>query len=95
MTVHWTESALADLQAIGVYIGLRSTRYARTFVERVVSRAEILASQPYSGANVAEYDDPAIREVLVVPYRIIYRVLPTEVHVIAVVHGARKFPPTE
>lgn len=93
MILRWTESALLDLHAIEAYIGLRSSRYARSFVERVVSRAEILVSQPFSGVSVPEFDDPAIREVLVVPYRNIYRVLPAEVQVIAVVHGARNLPP--
>jgi len=93
VTVRWTESALADLCAIETYIGLRSSRYAKAFVERIVTRTEILAQQPLSGASVPEYHDPAIREVLLWPYRIIYRVLATDVHVVAVVHAARQFPP--
>ncbi|MGD9647730.1 MAG: type II toxin-antitoxin system RelE/ParE family toxin [Pirellulales bacterium] len=95
MTVHWTESALADLCAIEAYIGLRSARYAKSFAERIVARTEILAQHPQSGASVPEYDDPAIRQVLLSPYRIIYQILASEVHIVAVVHAARQFPPGE
>ena len=95
MTVRWTESALADLCAIEAYIGLRSSRYAKAFVEKIVNRTEILAQQPLSGARVPEYDDAAIREVLLSPYRIIYHVLANDVHIVAVVHAARQLPPAE
>ena len=41
---------------------------------------------------VPEYEAPDIREVIERPYRIIYRVKAERVEVLAVVHGAQRFP---
>lgn len=40
---------------------------------------------------VPELDDPAIREVFVFQYRLMYRVEETRVVVVAFLHGARDF----
>lgn len=92
MTVHWTEAALADLEAIEAYVGRHSPQYARQVVERLFGRSERLADHPLSGPVVPEYRDEPLREVLEAPYRIIYRVLDDQVDVLTVVHGARRLP---
>jgi plasmid stabilization system protein ParE len=38
---------------------------------------------------------PTIREVIEGAYRVVYRVTPDAVQILAVVHGARRFPPAE
>ncbi len=48
-----------------------------------------ISARGWSGSG---YDVDDIREVLEYPYRIIYRVLPDRVDVLAVVHGARRLP---
>jgi plasmid stabilization system protein ParE len=40
---------------------------------------------------VPEIDDPALREILVHRYRLIYLVLPDSVQILAFIHGARDF----
>jgi toxin ParE1/3/4 len=42
---------------------------------------------------VQEYERDDVREVLEYPYRIIYRIKPDQIDVLAVVHGARELPP--
>ena len=42
---------------------------------------------------VPEYEAPDIRELIERPYRIIYRVMPDQIDVLAVIHGARLLPP--
>jgi toxin ParE1/3/4 len=90
MTVNWTESALADLRAIEAYISRHSAQYGRSMVERIFARTKQLAAFPQLGAVVPEYEDESLRELLERPYRIVYRVLPDRVDVVAVVHGARR-----
>lgn len=92
MTVHWTNSSIADLRAIEAYISRHSTRYARRMIARIFARASRLSDQPDVGRIVAVYDDGILREVLVVPYRIIYRVSEEQIDIVAVVHSARQLP---
>jgi len=40
-----------------------------------------------SGRKVPEYESDGIREVIEKPYRIIYRIKPDQIDVLAVVHG--------
>ena len=39
MNVHWTESALADLQAVEAYISRHSPQYALGMIERIFGAA--------------------------------------------------------
>jgi toxin ParE1/3/4 len=48
-----------------------------------------------SGRVVPELARPTIREVIDGAYRIVYRVTPDALQILAVVHGARRFPPVE
>lgn len=92
MTIHWTRAALADLEAIEVYISRHSARYARGMVERIFDRVQQLEDHPLSGPVVPEYGDESLRELLEKPYRIIYRVLEDRVDILAVIHAARSVP---
>ena len=94
MKVCWTDNAIGHLCAIHEYIARDSSTYARRMIDRLTARSIQLARSPLSGAVVAEYGAPDIREVIEKPYRIIYRVETDRVDVLAVIHGARLLPPT-
>ena len=94
MKVQWTDTALGHLTAIYDYIAQNSPRYAQGMVDRITRRTEQLVQFPLIGAVVTEYDDEEIREILEHPYRIIYKVIPERIDVLAVIHGARRLPPT-
>jgi plasmid stabilization system protein ParE len=94
MTVHWTETAIAHLRAIRDYVARNSPGYAQALADRITRRSEKLADMPLLGAEVPEYADESIREVLEHPYRIIYRVIPDRIEILAVIHGARQLPRT-
>jgi plasmid stabilization system protein ParE len=93
MNVYWTEAALADLRAVQSYIARRSPRYAEAMVQRIIDRTDSLSQHALIGAVVPEYDAEILRELLESPYRIIYRVLPEQIDIIAVIHAARTMPP--
>lgn len=93
MRVLWTETAIGHLTDIYEYIARDSARYAKRMVDRITARSRQIASFPESAPVVAEYADPAIREVVEGPYRVIYRVQSDAVVVLAVIHGARLLPP--
>jgi hypothetical protein len=53
------------------------------------ARAASLDTFPERGRRVGEFDDPAVRELIVGSYRLIYRVRTTKVVILAFVHTAR------
>lgn len=75
------------------YVAQHSPRYAQGLVDRITRKTEQLAQFPQLGAEVPEYEDESIRELLEHPYRIIYRVREDRVEILSVVHGARQLPP--
>jgi len=92
MRVYWTENAIGHLVNIYEYIAVNSPTYGRRMVDRITRRSEQIAEQPLSGKKVPEYDAEDIRELIENPYRIIYRVKPDRIDVVAVIHGARLLP---
>lgn len=92
MRVHWTENAIEHPANIYEYIGLNSETYARRMVDRITRRSGQIADHPLSGRKVPEYDAEDIRELIEKPYRIIYRIKPDQIDVLAVIHGAMLLP---
>lgn len=91
----WSPQALRDLEGIRDYIAADSPLYASLVVERIVARAEGLPDFPESGRVVPERNDPAIREVIVRPYRVVYRLRPNVVEIATVFRASRMFPELE
>ncbi len=89
MKAHWTINAIGHLANIYEQIGLNSLTYANRTVDKITRRSEQIADQPYSGRKVPEYDAEDIRELIEKPYRIIYRIKPDQIDVVAVIHGAQ------
>ena len=92
MKVQWTINAIGHLTNLYEYIGLNSPTYAKRTVDKITLRSEQITDQPYSGRKVPEYDAEDIRELIEKPYRIIYRIKPDRIDVVAVIHGAQLMP---
>ena len=67
--------------------------YADRTVDRLTRRSEQVGQFPRSGRMVPEYQVADIREVIERPYRIIYRIKPDQIDVLAVFHSAQELPP--
>jgi toxin ParE1/3/4 len=93
MTIRWTNSAIAHLVAIHEHIGCDSPRYASRMVDRITARTRQVGTFPLSDQSVPEYRDPAIREVIEGPDRMIYEVADNDIRALSVIHGARLPPP--
>ena len=89
MIVVWTETALDHLAGIKQYISQTSQIYAEQVVRRIIDRGKQLEAFPESGREVPEVGKPDVREVMELPYRVIYRVKRDRVEVVAVVHERR------
>lgn len=90
----WSEQARDDLQAIVLFIAQDNPIVAESFGYRLMSRVDVLAQFPQIGRVVPEENDETVREIVLCPYRIIYKVL-AEKQVVAIAriwHGARGEP---
>jgi plasmid stabilization system protein ParE len=92
MKVVWTERALARLQQLHDYIARDQPINARRVIQRLLDREAQLAAHPRSGRTVPEYDDPDVRELIDVPFRIVYRVEAASVRVLTVRHSTEMLP---
>ncbi len=92
MRVIWTPEAQAHLDGIYQYVKRDAPFYAQGIVDKLTRRSQQLVGHPYSGRIVPDYDDRNLRELIVFPHRLIYRVTADCIYVIAVFHGARQLP---
>ena len=93
MTVTWRDEATRNLEQLYAFTAAYSEVAARNLINRLVARADALGDFPDLGRVVPELENQDIRELNESPYRIIYRVLHSEVEILAVFHGARSgFP---
>lgn len=92
MKVLWTESALAQLQAIHDYLAQSSMEYAVRIVDRLTARSIQVAMFPFSGRMVPEYELDEVREVIEGTYRIVYLIDSGQqkIEVLAVIHSSRE-----
>ena len=89
--VVWTDQALQMVDEVLDYIAMDSPEGARSVLDQTLAAASSLATLAARGRVVPEVDDPAVREVFVFNYRLIYEVAPSEVRILTFVHGARDF----
>jgi toxin ParE1/3/4 len=90
--VIWSLSALEDADAIAAFIARDSVDRAALFITRLFEAVDRIASHPEAGRIVPELSDSNRREILVGPYRLIYRMEDENIWIVAVVHGARDWP---
>ena len=90
----WSEQARDDLQSIVLFIAQDNPTVAESFGYQLISKVDVLAQFPQLGRVVPEENDEMVREIILRPYRIIYKVL-AEKQIIAIAriwHGARGEP---
>lgn len=92
MKLFWTGPALFDLGALHAYVAQDNEGAANVIVERIVTRAERqLSKLPESGrpGRIAK-----TRELVVsgTPYILPYRIVGDAIHILRVLHSARRWP---
>lgn len=90
--VWWSPQSLRDLENIRAYIAKDSPAYADLVLRRLVAAVERLSNFPESGRMVPDRSSPEIREIIVKPYRIVYRVRLGTVEIVTIFRAARLFP---
>ena len=90
----WAPSARLDLKELASYIAETRPEVSARFVQSVFRTVEPLTCFPESGRIVPEFNDPALREVIRKPCRIVYRIKadPQVVEIVRVWHATRGTP---
>jgi plasmid stabilization system protein ParE len=89
--VVWAESSRNALDDVITYIAEDSQQAAVEVLDAALAAASDIATLSERGRVVPELNNPAIRELFVFRYRLIYRVDDQHVVVVAFLHGARDF----
>jgi len=92
--VYWTQPAAADLLETAAFIRREQPAAARRLYDDVSKKTNLLRHHPLLRRIAPEFQNRFLRELVVSPYRVIYRVLAAEsrIEVLAVVHGSRLLP---
>jgi len=90
--VEWADVAKKDLKQIINYIAIDSPGNALQILKKIRRKASSLNTSPERGRIVRELLDQGIqtyRELIVAPWRIIYRISDTTVYVLSVIDSRR------
>jgi len=87
-----TDRALTDLRGIRDYIAANSPHNAAKFLEKLLSQLALLETHPDAFATARE--DPLVpytlRQLVIKPYRILYRVEGKQVLILHIRHAAER-----
>jgi toxin ParE1/3/4 len=89
--VIWAESARNSLDEVIEYIAQDSQSRAIEVLEEALRAGASLATFSERGRIVPELNDPAVRELFVYRYRLLYQVGDDRVLIVGFLHGARDF----
>jgi len=89
--VRWTMPAANQLQSVFEYIAVENKPAAYRTVRRIREAILLTARMPYSG-RIGRTE--GTREITVsgTSYLVAYRIVDNMIHVLAVMHGAQKWP---
>lgn len=90
--VLWAEVAIRDLEQIVDYVGREAPMASERIFDSVVERSRTLDTMPLRGRVVPELERFEIathRELIIPPYRLIYRVDASRVLVVGLFDGRR------
>lgn len=91
MKLRWTDGALEDLQAAREYLEAENPRAAWDAINRIISAVERLERFPQMG-RPGRVDRSRELVVTGTPFVVAYRLKGESIQVLAVLHGARKWP---
>jgi toxin ParE1/3/4 len=89
--IRWTRLARADIKAAHEYLAVDSPDAADQFLERIQQAATVLVRHPMAGRAGR---NPGTRELVVpgTPWIVPYRIRRGFIDILAVIHGARRWP---
>src|SRR5438132_1348040 len=92
LPLEWTRAAAVHLEEIRAYIARNAPTNARRFIAKIRRGVEGLRTFPNIGELLEADERGHLRELYFQSYRVIFRVLPDRVRILAIVHAARANP---
>ena len=89
MIVRWTPTALRDLESLHDYISQDHAAAASAMVESILAGIAELGRHPEMGRTGRA---AGTRELVIPPYVVAYRARRNAIEVVAIIHGARRWP---
>ncbi len=92
--IAWSPTSRDDLRKIVAFILEDNPAAALKIGGKLIEEVEKIREFPSMGRIVPEFDLPHIREIILIPYRIIYRLRKADrvVEIVRVWHAARGVP---
>jgi addiction module RelE/StbE family toxin len=89
--IRWTRLARSDIKAAREYVAADSAGAADQFLERIQQAAAVLVRHPMAGRTGRI---PGTRELVIpgTPWILPYRIRRGFIDILAVIHGARRWP---
>jgi plasmid stabilization system protein ParE len=90
MKILFTQSAVSDLEAIKeYYLNEGAPQVGEEFVISIIEHIQTLKQHPDIGRLVPEFNTPKIRELIHVPFRVVYLREEALIHVVRVWRSER------
>lgn len=90
MTFHYSPLAEVDIEEISSYIAQDNYRAAMSWIDSIEQKCERLVDMPKMGVSIGSVRRN-IRMISFGSYLILYREIKSDIEIIRVVHGARKW----
>lgn len=96
VSIEWTKEADSDINEILFYLSKSSLQYASSLLENIDESINHLKKFPLVGRRVPESDNENDREILLTPYRLLYRYFASEhkIFIMMIIHGSRHLKPS-
>lgn len=92
MKVFWTPLARQRLAEIETRIAESNPAAARRIAARLVQRTYSLKEPPLLGKRISQYGATDVRELLVRPFRVIFRVTQDRIEILTLMHYRQLLP---
>jgi toxin ParE1/3/4 len=89
--VSWTERALAAVDDALAYVAADSPAAAERLLIRILDSAHSQSDLTERGRIVPELADPRVRELVIMPYRLVYEYDESHVRILALLHSSQEF----
>lgn len=86
----WSPRSLKDLEIIYEYIKQDSIEQPSEFVNEFIYETSTIIDFPYKGRLLPELNRDEVREKIYKSYRIIYRIIETNIELVIFLHQSRR-----